>query len=80
MPMMVGERRGEDRSRTVRYGGTVRTPRSPVSTAQSALAAEANGDFRAEGASALGPSLTARRVLPAIHHLRPIRVSGAGPP
>jgi len=48
--MMVGERRGEDRSRTGQYGGTVRIPRSPASAARSALVAEANWGFRAQRA------------------------------
>ena len=36
--VMVGERRGEDRSRTGEYGGTVRTPSTPARAARSALA------------------------------------------
>jgi hypothetical protein len=36
--VMVGERRGEDRSRTGEYGGTVRTPSTPARVARSALA------------------------------------------
>ncbi len=47
MPMMAGERSGEDRSRTVRYGGTVRAASTAASAAKSALVAEANWGFRA---------------------------------
>jgi hypothetical protein len=36
--VMVGERRGEDRSRTGEYGGTVRIPSTPARAARSALA------------------------------------------
>jgi hypothetical protein len=37
---MVGERRGEYRSRTGEYGGTVRAPSTPARAARSALAVD----------------------------------------
>ncbi len=36
--VMVGERKGENRSRTGEYGGTVRAPSTPARAARSALA------------------------------------------
>jgi hypothetical protein len=38
LAVMVGERRGEDRSRTGEYGGTVRVPSTPAKAARSTLA------------------------------------------
>jgi 16S rRNA (uracil1498-N3)-methyltransferase len=48
MPMMAGARRGENRSHTAQYGGTVRAPSTPASAARSALAAETNWGFWAK--------------------------------
>jgi mRNA interferase RelE/StbE len=47
MPVMARERRGGDRSRASKYGGTVRAASPRASAARSALAAEADRGFPA---------------------------------